>query len=63
MNSQIAEATYHKGEVAEEINPNVVNISEVAVETASGADQLGEASTELANLSNKLQLLVSRFKV
>ncbi len=63
MNNQIAEAARQQGEVAEEINQNIVNISDVATETANGADQLSIASSELANLSNNLQILVGRFKV
>jgi len=63
MNNQIAEAAKQQGEVAEEINQNIVNITDVATETANGADQLLTASSDLATLSNNLQMLVARFKV
>ncbi len=63
MNNQIAEASKQQGSVAEEININIVNITTVATQTASGADQLASASTELASLSSRLQGLVARFKV
>ncbi len=63
MNSQIAEAARQQGEVAEEINQNIINISQVADETATGTDQLANASADLARLSAELQSLVASFKV
>jgi len=63
MNNQIAEAARQQGEVAEEINQNIVNITDVATQTANGADQLSTASSELANLSANLQVLVGHFKI
>jgi len=63
MNGQIAEAARQQGEVAEEINQNIINISQVADETASGTDQLANASADLARLSAELQSLVASFKV
>ncbi len=63
MNSQIAEAAKQQGCVAEEININIVNITNVSTQTATGAEQLASASSELATLSSRLQSLVARFKV
>ncbi len=63
MNGQIAEAASQQGEVAEEINRNIINISQVADETASGTSQLAAASNDLARLSAELQSLVANFKV
>ncbi len=63
MNNQIAEAARQQGEVAEEINHNIINISQVADETATGTDQLANASADLARLSAELQSLVASFKV
>ncbi|MFV2060354.1 MAG: methyl-accepting chemotaxis protein [Gammaproteobacteria bacterium] len=63
MNNQIAEASQQQGQVAEEINVNIVNITDIATQTADGTDQLAAASGELATLSNNLQMLVARFKV
>ncbi len=63
MNNQIAEAARQQGEVADEINQNIINISQVADETSEGTQQLATASAELAHLSQELQTLVSRFKV
>ncbi len=63
MNSQIAEAARQQGEVAEEINQNIVNITDVANQTASDAEQLAISSTGVAELSNNLNALVGRFKI
>ncbi|MFT5396702.1 MAG: methyl-accepting chemotaxis protein [Gammaproteobacteria bacterium] len=57
MNMQIASAT------AEEINRNIVNISEVAQETAAGSQQTASASDELAILASDLQGHVVKFKI
>ncbi len=63
MNNQIAEAARQQGEVSEEINRNVVNISQVAEETSGSTTQMANASQELARLAADLQGLVGRFKV
>lgn len=63
MNAQIASAAEQQSAVAEEINGNVVNISEVANQTAAGAEQTTQSSVALSNLSHQLNDLVARFKV
>ena len=63
MNTQIAGAANQQGEVAEEINKNVVNITQVANQTATGAEQLSAAGGDLARLASDLQNLVGQFKV
>jgi len=63
MNTQIASAAEEQGAVAEEINRNVVTISQVATESAQGADQTARASEELASLASELQQMVARFKI
>lgn len=63
MNTQIASASEEQSSVAEEINRNIVTISQVADETATGAVQTSEASAEVARLSEQLQALVRQFKV
>ena len=63
MNTQIATAAEEQSSVAEEINRNVVNISDIVDRTAEGASQTSLASEELANLANQLQQLVNQFKV
>jgi len=62
MNIQIASAAEEQSGVAEEINKNVVNISQVVEQTAKGAQQTLTSSQALANLANKLQDLVGQFK-
>jgi methyl-accepting chemotaxis protein len=63
MNIQIASAAEEQSATAEEINRNIVNISEVAQETAGGSQQTASASDELARLASDLQSQVSKFKV
>jgi len=63
MNMQIASAAEQQSSTAEEINRNIVNISEVAQETAGGSQQTASASDELARLASDLQSQVAKFKV
>lgn len=63
MNTQIATAAEEQSSVAEEINRNVVNISDIVDRTAEGAGQTSIASEELAKLAGDLQHLVNQFKV
>lgn len=62
MNIQIASAAKEQSNVSEEINKNVVSISQVVERTAEGAQQTQTSSHELSNLANELQLLVEQFK-
>ena len=63
MNAHIAEASRQQGEVVEEINQNIVNITQVADESANGADQLSTASQEMANLAVELESQITHFKI
>lgn len=63
MNTQIATAAEQQSAVAEEINRNILNISEIVDRTADGASQTSTASHELADLAIQLQQLVNQFKV
>lgn len=63
MNIQIASAAEEQSATAEEINRNIVNISEVAHETATGSQQTASASDELARLASDLQGQVGKFKI
>ncbi len=63
MNMQIASAAEEQSATAEEINRNIVNISEVADETSNGAQQTANASDDLARLAVDLQEKVASFQV
>jgi len=62
MNIQIATASEEQSAVSEEINQNVVVISQVADENAIASDQLASSSQELQRLAGELQKLVAQFK-
>ncbi|HKJ77337.1 MAG TPA: methyl-accepting chemotaxis protein, partial [Gammaproteobacteria bacterium] len=62
MNQHIADSAGQQGEVADEINRNIANITQVAEKTASGTDDLTDASRNLAHLAEDLQSLVRRFQ-
>ena len=63
MNTHIASAAEEQSSVADEMNRNIVNISQVADQTASGSEQTTIAANELAQLANQLQQLISQFKI
>lgn len=63
MNAHIAEASRQQGQVVEEINKNIINITQVADDSANGADQLSTASQEMATLAVNLETQVSHFKI
>ena len=63
MNAQIASAAEQQSTVAEEINRNIVNISDVATATSQGAKQTAQTSDELARQADHLRSLVGQFTV
>ncbi len=63
MNAQIATASEEQTAVTEEINRNIINISQIADETAEGARQTTESSKQLSSLAQQLLGDVSRFKI
>ncbi|WP_038050767.1 methyl-accepting chemotaxis protein [Thioalkalivibrio sp. ALJ1] len=63
MNTQIASAAEEQSTVAEEINRNVANITEVLDQTAAGSEQIRNASEELSKLASQQQQRVGQFKV
>ena len=62
LNHQITLAADQQGQVAEEINRNLVNITHVAEETAQGTQRMAGSSEHLADLAESLKSLVGRFK-
>jgi methyl-accepting chemotaxis protein len=63
MNTQIATAAEEQSAVAEEINRNVVSISQIADQTTQGAEHTKQASGDLSQLAIDLQTLVVQFNV
>lgn len=63
MNLQIASAAEEQSHVAEEINQNVVRITDIAQETSGSMQQIAASSDELAELSISLDKLMGSFKV
>ena len=62
MNTQIASAAEEQSFVAEEVNKNVVKISQIAGTSEANSAQTQNASEELSRLAVNLQGLVSQFK-
>ncbi|MCP3867577.1 MAG: HAMP domain-containing protein [Gammaproteobacteria bacterium] len=63
MSSQIATAAEEQNSVAEEMNRNIVRISDMAVQNATGAEQTSQAGKNLACMASELQGLVATFRV
>ncbi len=63
MSTQIASASEEQAAVTEEISRNVEKISQVAITTATGAEQTEVSSQMLARLGDDLMNLVGQFKV
>nr|WP_275285022.1 methyl-accepting chemotaxis protein [Thiospirillum jenense] len=63
MNHQIASAAEQQSAVAEEINRNIINISQVADRTSSGAEQTTRATERLAELARRLRTQLDQFHV
>ncbi len=63
MNTQIATAAEEQTAVADEINRNITNITQVADQTAEGARHSSQVSEELVQLAADLEKLVTRFRI
>lgn len=62
-NLVIASASEEQAQVAREVDHNLVNIRDLAVQTAAGADQTSAASQELSRLAADLNGMVANFKI
>jgi len=62
-NLVIASAADQQAQVAREVDRNLVNIRDLSVQSATGANQTSAASNELSRLAVDLNSMVSRFKV
>jgi aerotaxis receptor len=63
MNAQVATASEEQTAVSEEINRNLVAITNVADDTLASADQTAEASSRLHRLVHNLQSMLTQFGV
>lgn len=63
LNTQIAIAAEQQSSVAEEINENLVNIKNVAVETAEGAQETTKANEVIANRLMELHTSLNQFQI
>lgn len=63
MNTQIATASEEQSSVAEEINRNVTNVSQLSEQNAAASNQTTTSSEELARMAQHLQELISRFRL
>ncbi|MFK1562186.1 methyl-accepting chemotaxis protein [Pseudomonas aeruginosa] len=59
----IASAAEEQAHVAREVDRNLVNIRDVAVQTTQGAEQTRGASQELSRLANDLKGMIGRFVI
>ncbi|QAY84269.1 methyl-accepting chemotaxis protein [Pseudomonas arsenicoxydans] len=62
-NLVIASAAEEQAQVAREVDRNLVNIRDLSVRSAAGADQTNASSQELSQLANSLRTMVQRFQV
>jgi methyl-accepting chemotaxis protein len=62
MNLQIASAAEEQNSVAEEVNRNITNISQIAEQTVTTTEQIATSGNELEHMAVELQQLVSQFK-
>jgi len=63
MNAQIASSSEQQRATAESINQNVVTVKDISEKSASDADTSVESSNELAEISDTLRGIVSKFKI
>lgn len=63
QNVTIASSAEEQASVAKEVDRNLVNISDIASDNASGANETSAASVELARLAENLNGLTQRFRV
>jgi len=62
-NLVIASAAEEQAQVAREVDRNLVNIRDLSVRSAAGADQTNASSHELSQLANALEGMVRRFQL
>ncbi len=63
MNTQIASAAEEQSSVSEEINQNIVALSQMAAENTEAVTETSSVTENVAQMANQLQVVISRFKV
>ena len=63
MNAQIADSSQQQRTVAEELNRNIINITEIAEHSAEGGKRIDEANASLTGISSTLTHLLGTFKL
>ena len=63
FNLQIASSIEEQSAVSEEINRNIVNISDISKESSDSVSTTEKSSNILSELANELHTLISRFKL
>lgn len=63
MSEQIASAAEEQNAVSEEINRNIVNISDIASHSVQNSEQIAQANNNLTRMATELLGMVSQFKV
>ena len=62
-NLVIASASEEQAQVSREVDRNLVNIRDLATQSAAGANQTSAASHELSRLAVDLNAMVARFVI
>ncbi len=62
-NLVIASASEQQAQVAREVDRNLVNIRDLAMQTSAGANQTSAAAQDLSRLAVELNGMVAQFKV
>ncbi|MEX1056327.1 MAG: methyl-accepting chemotaxis protein [Natronospirillum sp.] len=62
-NTTSASAAEEQSTVAQEVDHNLVNLRELAQQTATGTDQTRTASQDLVKLASELKGLVAQFNL
>lgn len=63
MSMHIATAAEQQSSVADEINQSIVNVNNVAEQSAAAVEETAASSQDLARLGQELQSLITRFKI
>ena len=62
MNSRVATAVEEQSAVAEDVNRNISQITEISTQNAKASEQVADLSTSLTKLSEELKSMVAVFK-